>query len=388
MIYGDGAPKSVAPGPSTTPIHLHEREDLIMSRPTPPPSDANPSQPDPLSPETPAALGQTRPGRATGPKTLAGKTKSRANAVKHGLRCQVVEPPQDREAIAERVAAWTEALQPADPVAAWLVARAAAQSVRLDRCRERENLALEENTAKAERDWFRRQRARARRLGHQLDTDPERFHAHLSRFALGCDWLIARLDDLARDLAIPGGYWSTEEFVRALALLGLEARRCGPDHPAVAPLWRLTLTAQSHPDPAAVDALLGTDTRALDEPARGAAQRVQLGDREPARQALLAFVRTEQNRLTVLRFDLWCDHDRLALAAACAHARTFDPSPEASHARRYEASHALDLHRTLTALHRHRREAAHANPEPAPAPLPPPPLPTPASPGRTNFKMG
>ncbi len=342
-----------------------------MSRPTPPADDANASQTEPLNAETHAASGRSRPGRATGPKTVAGKAKSRANAVKHGLRCQVVEPPADREAIAERVAAWTEALQPADPVAAWLVARAAAQSVRLDRCRERECLALEANVAGAERDWLRRRRAWARRLGHQLGSDPERLHARLTRSALGCDWLIARLDDLARDLAIPGGYWSTEEFVRALTLLGLEARRCGPDHPAVAPLWRLTLTAQSRPDPAAVDALLGTDTRALDEPARRVEQRAQLGDREPARQALLAFVRTEQEQLTALRAALWDTHDAPALEAACAHARTFDPSPEAAHARRYEASHALDLHRTLTALHRHR--LASDVPAAAPSPLVPTP---------------
>ena len=354
-----------------------------MSRPTPPPADSNPSQPDPLSAESLAAIGLPLPGRSTGPRTTAGKARSRANAVKHGLRCQVVEPPRDREAIAERVASWSDALQPANVVESWLVARAAAQSVRLDRCRERECLALEENTAKAERDWVRRQRAWARRLGHQLDTDPERIHARLTRSALGCDWLSARLDDLARDLEIPGGYWSTEEFVRALGLLGLEARRRGPDHPVVAPLWRLTLTAQSRPDPASVDTLLNTDTTSLDEPARVAEQRRRLGDREPARRALLALVRAEQDRLAALRFDLWSDHDAPALDAFCARARASTPAPKP----RTPAATKRPTPSTCTAPSTPSTASA-ANPT-APTPNPHP-RPSPRrTPGRrTNFKMG
>ena len=34
--------------------------------------------------------------KSTGPKTKQGKEKSRINAVTHGLRCQVVTPPEDR----------------------------------------------------------------------------------------------------------------------------------------------------------------------------------------------------------------------------------------------------------------------------------------------------
>ncbi len=112
---------------------------------TPPNDDATPQPCDPLDPAVLAALGlpSTPRSRPTGPKTVAGKAKSRANAVKHGLRCQVVEPPDQRAKIAERVAEWTDAMKPADPLQRWLVARAATASVRLDRCVERENLALE-----------------------------------------------------------------------------------------------------------------------------------------------------------------------------------------------------------------------------------------------------
>ncbi len=68
------------------------------------------------------------------------------------MRCQIVEPPDQREKIAARVTEWTDALKPTDAIQRWLVTRAATASVRLDRCVERENLALEANTAIAERD--------------------------------------------------------------------------------------------------------------------------------------------------------------------------------------------------------------------------------------------
>ncbi len=327
---------------------------------TPQPHDDAPEPIDPFDPKSLAAVGIPTPPflrpRATGPKTVAGKAKSRANAVKHGLRCQVVEPPDQRARIAERVAEWTDALRPTDAVQRWLVARAATASVRLDRCVERENLALEANTAQAERDWFRRQRAWARRTGARLDDQPEKTHAKLLRSALGCDWLIARLDDLARDLAVPGGYWSRPEFFQALRLLGLDPLRIPPGHPVVAQLYRASLAADKAPDPTEVDAFLGLDTQALDPDARAAAQRTHLGPREKGRQTLLAFVRLEQQRLRELRADLWDEVDAPALEAACALARTFDPSPEASLARRYESANALELHRHLADFHRARRE--------------------------------
>ena len=329
---------------------------------TPPNDDASlPPDFDPFDPKFLASVGIPTPPflrpRATGPKTVAGKAKSRVNAVKHGLRCQVVEPPDQREKIDDRVAVWTEAMQPTDPVQRWLVARAATASVRLDRCVERENLALEENTARAERGFFRRRRAWARRLGAKLEEQTEKAYAKLTGSSFGCDWLIARFDDLAADLEITGGYWSRDEFLRALRLLGFEPKRIPPGHPLVATLYRASLTADKAPDPTEVDAFLEIDTRDLDPDARAAAQRHHLGDRERGRLALVAIVRQEQLRLRDLRETLWDETDAPALEQACARARTFDASPEAALARRYESANALELHRNLADFHRARRDA-------------------------------
>ena len=330
---------------------------------TPQPNDdaSLPPDFDPFDPKDLASVGIPTPPflqpRATGPKTLAGKAKSRANAVKHGLRYQVVEPPDQREKITDRVAEWTDAMKPTDAVQRWLVARAATASVRLDRCVERENLALEENTAKVERAFFRRRRAWARRLGARLEEQTEKAYSKLLSSALGCDWLIARLDDLAADLEIPGGYWSRDEFFQALRLLGFEPKRIPPGHPVVGRLYRASLAADKAPDPQEVDAFLKLDTAALDPEARAAEQRKALGEREKGRQTLLEIVRQEQRRLHDLRDVLWDETDAPALEQAVALARTFDASPEAALARRYESANALELHRHLSDFHRARREA-------------------------------
>ncbi len=318
-----------------------------------------PSQPDASTPPPcdPSPAPAPRLTRATGPKTVAGKARSRANAVRHGMRCQVVEPPDQRDKIDHRVAEWTDALQPTNAVQRWLVARAATASVRLDRCVERENLALEETTADAERTFVRRRRAWARRTGQNLETEHAKAYRRLTSSAFGCDWLIARLDELARDLEIAGGYWSRAEFLRAVALFGIDPLRIPPDHPTVARLYRDVLTADKSPDPDAVDFFLKLDTKSLEPADRADRHRQTLGDRDDARQSLLAAVRHEQARLQRLREVLWAEHDAPILEAACAHARTFDPSPEATLARRYEASQALELHRHLDDFHRARRES-------------------------------
>ncbi len=346
--------------------------------PTPPPID-------PLSPEALARIGLKLPGQATGPKTAAGKARSRANAVKHGLRCRVVEPPgpSERQAISARMAAWERSFQPANEAEQWLVAFAAAESVRLDRCREREIVALDESVAAAERDWLRKRRAWARRVGSRLEDRPAKAHARLTRSAFGCDWLFARWDELAADLEVHGGYWSQDDLFRALRLLGLDPARIPPHDPRVGRLYRLLLAAQPAADPNAVDAFFEKDTTGLDVDARKAEVRRLLGSRREARLDLLAFVRDEQQRLRELRHDLWTRVEIPALEAACDRARTFDASPEAQLARRYEASHALSLHRALNGFFRTRREAerlteSDAPPSASPALAEPAPNPAPA----------
>ncbi len=142
-----------------------------------------------------------------------------------------------------------------------------------------------------------------------------------------------------------------------MRLLGYEPKRIPPGHPVVGRLYRASLAADKAPDPTEVEAFLKLDTAALEPEARAAEQRRHLGDREKGRQTLLEIVRQEQRRLRDLRDVLYDETDAPALEQAVALARTFDTSPEAALARRYESANALELHRHLADFHRARRDA-------------------------------
>jgi hypothetical protein len=179
----------------------------------------------------------------------------------------------------------------------------------------------------------------------------------LNGSAFGCDWLIGRWEDLAADLEDSDGYWSRDEFLQALAMLGLASDPIPTGKPTVAKLYRAYLAADPEPWPEVVEDFLGLDTGELYGDERGAAVRQALGDREEGRKALLAFARQEQARLRKLRPELWEAVDRPALEQACALARTFDACPEAVLVQRYETAQSLELHRHLNHFYRARREA-------------------------------
>ena len=79
-------------------------------------------------PVSPARLAANRANarKSTGPKTAEGKARSRRNGVTHGLRCESVVPPEDRERMDTQLAAWGDQLRPNGLVERCLVACAAA----------------------------------------------------------------------------------------------------------------------------------------------------------------------------------------------------------------------------------------------------------------------
>ena len=63
--------------------------------------------------------------RSNGPRTVAGKDRSRFNALKHGMRASTpVLPGEDPDALHARLDAWTASLQPRDDLERYLVERA------------------------------------------------------------------------------------------------------------------------------------------------------------------------------------------------------------------------------------------------------------------------
>src|SRR5205823_587738 len=80
--------------------------------------------------------------KSCGPRTEAGKDRSRRNGLTHGLRAEKVPLPEDLTNIADQMAGWVADLKPDGVVQTWLVAHAAAASIRVDRCLAVETSAL------------------------------------------------------------------------------------------------------------------------------------------------------------------------------------------------------------------------------------------------------
>src|SRR5690606_24506251 len=73
-----------------------------------------------------AATAATTAPRRKGPQTPEAKERVRQNALKHGLRAEVLVAEEDREAISRKIETWTEELAPVGDVERTLVQRAAA----------------------------------------------------------------------------------------------------------------------------------------------------------------------------------------------------------------------------------------------------------------------
>src|SRR3954470_19352362 len=83
--------------------------------------------------------------RSTGPKTEAGKLRSRVNGLKHGLRAELpVLPGEDADALQARLDTWIIEQDARTDVEKSLVEAAVIASWRLERCRRAEAEALTE----------------------------------------------------------------------------------------------------------------------------------------------------------------------------------------------------------------------------------------------------
>ena len=92
--------------------------------------------------------------RSCGPRTAEGKSRSRGNALKHGLTGEgVVLPNEDAAEVERRLAAFEDELNPSGEVGRSLVRRAALMSVRMDRCVSQETAALSERVRQADAEF-------------------------------------------------------------------------------------------------------------------------------------------------------------------------------------------------------------------------------------------
>lgn len=176
--------------------------------------------------------------RSTGPRTEAGKTRSRLNALKHGARAQdgpAVLPQEDPAELQARIQEWTDDYQPSNAIERELVSRAARTSWALDRAERFEAALLSRRVRKAMLRSRARRTARvcdlARKLlymagkrllpgsGPEWADDPSAFLAALEETTEGARWLLDRWTEI-RCLILSDQDWTFLDQFKFVRLLG------------------------------------------------------------------------------------------------------------------------------------------------------------------------
>ena len=189
--------------------------------------------------------------KSTGPKTEAGKARSRLNALKHGKRSRTVAAPvlpqEDAAELGRRIQDWIDSYQPVGAVETDLVTRAAKASWALDRAERHETALLSRRVRKALLHSRARRTARVCDLGRKLlsmagkrlfpgsgpdwTDDPATFVAELEAIPEGARWLRDRWAEIHGLILAdePWTYLDQFKFVRLLGKHPFEAI----DDPAV-----------------------------------------------------------------------------------------------------------------------------------------------------------
>ena len=154
---------------------------------------------------------------STGPKSSEGKTRSRANALTHGL-CATVCVPEDVDAMQIRAVEVYTALKPQNEYHAYMVDRAAIYSLRIERCERMERRVRDKAALRAELTWDDDRRLEAEIVGAMLASRPAETVETLRRTPHGCEWLMTRWAMLAHAAGKNEG-WTAEQTSMAFDLL-------------------------------------------------------------------------------------------------------------------------------------------------------------------------
>ena len=267
--------------------------------------------------------------KSSGPKTAAGKARSRANALKHGLTgAGVALPTEDQSRVAARFVQFQEDMGPSDMLGMVLVQEMALMSVRLDRAARHEAAVLAAAVGRAAVEFDLARLAEVDRLFETIAANPGENQRRLLTIPEGVDRLIEALS--AAKNQIEGGqarFWGEEERGQIEAFFG-----------------RRRVFFPISPTSALLEAI-GGDFRwfGIDHPAHQLNPAVK---QTWARNELIAAIHGELARLGTVRAGL----DLAALGRerqGSADRALFDTGPDATYARRYEANAARRFSRAL-----------------------------------------
>jgi hypothetical protein len=322
--------------------------------------------------------------KSTGPKTAAGKARSKMNALKHGLDAQtIVLPGEDEAAFRTRLDAWKAGCAPRNPLEESLIEQAARLSWQLDRAERVQAAHLAERIRLAEEDAIRQaaealvigqqlidglpapvfQLPRAneltagKRLGMPIHPDdpnhPERLLRRLESTADGCQWLLDQWAEL-RAAIEDQSCWQRAHRLRAVRLLGKEPADA-LDDPMVQTIYLCSFVLGAH-NPRVFDDQAEEMTRRELQYfterliSRGLSDQMP-PDQEAARGGLLLLVDWVVVRLQARA----ASHAARARAAAASPSLAFDDGPAGDRLRRLQGSILRALLRTVDQLMKVRR---------------------------------
>jgi hypothetical protein len=277
--------------------------------------------------------------KGRGPATPEGRSRSRANALKHGLTATVVIPGEDADAVQGLADDLHRQLNPATELGGRIVDLIARHATCLGRCHRAVDARTAYNVRHAQESFDDARFDAAQALYDALETDPVASVRRLSRTVEGVDCL-ARGWRLVLGALLDGApqEWYRHHVRRIDALQG----RVPGEFPVARP------TALALAVGGAFQDLEDADGAGLDPTER----------RYWAKTELMNWVLTEMERLEALRDALAAD-PVLALDRAEAGERAlFDPSAEAERLRRYAGRAERGIYQALREYRRVEAEAA------------------------------
>lgn len=177
----------------------------------------------PLTQEERAEINRENARKSTGPKTREGKNRARANALKHGLRAEVlVLPNEDAAQVEARVNDWFAYYQPESPAAVHLTNQCIRATLLSDRLDRFQTSVLSRQVREAERSHLIAQQTEIERLRKLLHFDPASAVRQLKQTSAGCLYLMDRWMYLAECLQ-NRGFWDEAERMEAIQLQGADA---------------------------------------------------------------------------------------------------------------------------------------------------------------------